>query len=63
MYLCYIFNRDLKPENILLNEEMHIQISDFGSSKILEKTIDGKCKVKLIVCFFTTLLMYHKFTK
>ncbi|RWS14671.1 3-phosphoinositide-dependent protein kinase 1-like protein [Dinothrombium tinctorium] len=27
-----IVHRDLKPENILLNENMHIQISDFGSA-------------------------------
>ncbi|XP_050391920.1 3-phosphoinositide-dependent protein kinase 1 [Patella vulgata] len=31
-----IIHRDLKPENILLNEKMHIQITDFGSAKILE---------------------------
>ncbi len=30
--LCY---RDLKPENILLSEEMHIQITDFGTAKQL----------------------------
>ena len=30
--------RDLKPENILLNDEMHIQITDFGSAKILKDT-------------------------
>ncbi|XP_069503291.1 3-phosphoinositide-dependent protein kinase 1 [Ambystoma mexicanum] len=30
-----IIHRDLKPENILLNEEMHIQITDFGTAKIL----------------------------
>jgi serine/threonine protein kinase len=29
--------RDLKPENILLNKDMHIQITDFGSAKILSK--------------------------
>uniref|UniRef100_A0A8C8RUD3 3-phosphoinositide-dependent protein kinase 1 n=1 Tax=Pelusios castaneus TaxID=367368 RepID=A0A8C8RUD3_9SAUR len=29
------FFRDLKPENILLNEEMHIQITDFGTAKVL----------------------------
>lgn len=29
-----IVHRDLKPENILLNEDMHIQISDFGSAWI-----------------------------
>ncbi len=29
-----IIHRDLKPENILLSSAMHIQISDFGSSKI-----------------------------
>ena len=33
--------RDLKPENILLNEDMHIQITDFGSAKILDKADDG----------------------
>eukprot|EP00063_Salmo_salar_P084887 XP_014059722.1 PREDICTED: 3-phosphoinositide-dependent protein kinase 1-like isoform X4 [Salmo salar] len=27
--------RDLKPENILLNEDMHIQITDFGTAKQL----------------------------
>ena len=30
---CY---RDMKPENILLGDEMHIQITDFGSAKIVE---------------------------
>ncbi|PKU35950.1 hypothetical protein llap_13745 [Limosa lapponica baueri] len=29
------FSRDLKPENILLNEDMHIQITDFGTAKVL----------------------------
>ena len=29
--------RDLKPENILLNEDMHIQITDFGTVKILDE--------------------------
>uniref|UniRef100_A0A4W4DQX4 3-phosphoinositide-dependent protein kinase 1 n=1 Tax=Electrophorus electricus TaxID=8005 RepID=A0A4W4DQX4_ELEEL len=28
-----VIHRDLKPENILLNEEMHIQITDFGTAK------------------------------
>ncbi|KAK3091128.1 hypothetical protein FSP39_017304 [Pinctada imbricata] len=27
--------QDLKPENILLNDKMHIQITDFGSAKLL----------------------------
>uniref|UniRef100_K1QDU9 non-specific serine/threonine protein kinase n=1 Tax=Magallana gigas TaxID=29159 RepID=K1QDU9_MAGGI len=36
-----IIHRDLKPENILLNDEMHIQITDFGSAKIL-KDVKGE---------------------
>ncbi|XP_071964338.1 3-phosphoinositide-dependent protein kinase 1-like isoform X2 [Antedon mediterranea] len=36
MHSLGIIHRDLKPENILLNEEWHIQITDFGSAKILE---------------------------
>ncbi|KAL3876578.1 hypothetical protein ACJMK2_034412 [Sinanodonta woodiana] len=35
-----IIHRDLKPENILLSDEMHIQITDFGSAKILKKGND-----------------------
>ncbi|XP_064406861.1 3-phosphoinositide-dependent protein kinase 1-like [Halichondria panicea] len=31
-----IIHRDLKPENILLDENMHIQITDFGTAKIIE---------------------------
>lgn len=31
-----IVHRDLKPENILLDENMHTQIGDFGSTKILK---------------------------
>ncbi|KAM4698195.1 LOW QUALITY PROTEIN: 3-phosphoinositide-dependent protein kinase 1 [Rhinophrynus dorsalis] len=30
-----IIHRDLKPENILLSEDMHIQITDFGTAKVL----------------------------
>ncbi|XP_060079631.1 3-phosphoinositide-dependent protein kinase 1-like [Ylistrum balloti] len=37
MHSLGIIHRDLKPENILLNDGMHIQITDFGSAKILDK--------------------------
>ncbi|OWF50313.1 3-phosphoinositide-dependent protein kinase 1-like [Mizuhopecten yessoensis] len=37
MHNLGVIHRDLKPENILLNDGMHIQITDFGSSKILDK--------------------------
>lgn len=33
--MFYLY-RDLKPENILLDENMHIQITDFGTAKIIE---------------------------
>ncbi|KAA0705434.1 3-phosphoinositide-dependent protein kinase 1 [Triplophysa tibetana] len=35
MHSIGIIHRDLKPENLLLNEEMHIQITDFGTAKQL----------------------------
>uniref|UniRef100_A0AAR2J4R3 3-phosphoinositide-dependent protein kinase 1 n=1 Tax=Pygocentrus nattereri TaxID=42514 RepID=A0AAR2J4R3_PYGNA len=35
LHLKGIIHRDLKPENILLSEEMHIQITDFGTAKQL----------------------------
>ncbi len=42
MYMLY-HSRDLKPENILLNEAMHIQITDFGTAKILTEE-GGTCQ-------------------
>lgn len=36
-----IVHRDLKPENILLDHDMHIQITDFGSAKMLSRADDA----------------------
>ncbi|XP_059893008.1 3-phosphoinositide dependent protein kinase 1b [Gadus macrocephalus] len=37
-----IIHRDLKPENILLSEDMHIQITDFGTAKQLTDSKQSK---------------------
>uniref|UniRef100_F6QZH0 3-phosphoinositide-dependent protein kinase 1 n=1 Tax=Ciona intestinalis TaxID=7719 RepID=F6QZH0_CIOIN len=34
LYGMHIIHRDLKPENILLTDDMHIQITDFGTAKL-----------------------------
>ena len=34
-----IIHRDLKPENILLSEDMHIKLADFGTAKLIKKTV------------------------
>ncbi|OWB69343.1 hypothetical protein B5S33_g3004 [[Candida] boidinii] len=36
-----IIHRDLKPENILLDEQMRVQITDFGTAKILDCNDNG----------------------
>lgn len=40
--IFFLVCRDLKPENILLNADMHIQITDFGSAKLLHQEIGGE---------------------
>ncbi|KAL6451005.1 PKH2 Serine/threonine-protein kinase PKH2 [Candida maltosa Xu316] len=35
-----VIHRDLKPENILLDDKMRIQITDFGTARLLEKKND-----------------------
>ncbi|CAA0831776.1 Mitogen-activated protein kinase kinase 9 [Striga hermonthica] len=35
-----IIHRDLKPSNILVNRAMEVKISDFGVSKVMQRTLD-----------------------
>lgn len=37
MHSLGIIHRDLKPENILFNDDMHIQITDFGTAKEIDE--------------------------
>ncbi|GAV27319.1 hypothetical protein PMKS-000783 [Pichia membranifaciens] len=36
-----VIHRDLKPENILLNKDMKLEITDFGTAKLLDKDDSG----------------------
>ena len=49
LHRLQIVHRDLKPENILLDARMHIQVTDFGSSKnlALKDQKDNEEKSKL----------------
>jgi serine/threonine protein kinase len=37
-----VVHRDLKPENILLDTNMRIQVTDFGTAKLLDKSANGQ---------------------
>ncbi|CAF4971373.1 unnamed protein product [Rotaria sp. Silwood1] len=37
LHIRHIIHRDLKPENILLTDDMHIQLTDFGSGVIMDQ--------------------------
>jgi len=41
MHSLKIIHRDLKPENILFNDDMHIQITDFGTAKELDQSLSA----------------------
>lgn len=47
-YQLIIIYRDLKPENILLGEDMHIQVTDFGTAKIFNSEDEGIILIYLL---------------
>ena len=72
MLLIYNYCRDLKPENILLGDDMHIQITDFGTAKIFETEGEGIVHVVMsfhylsrnfILGFHVCLDLVQSFTK
>jgi serine/threonine protein kinase len=52
----------LQPENILLTDDMHIQLTDFGSAVIMENN-DGECDQEKEVSYHWSLQLIQNWMK